>query len=92
MSNEGFRVKAYIYEEDDEGIDFTFVKNGSDLIIFKGQEREINGGVLTLSSKGRFTHIDYNSTIIYFDRYVIAGEADEDFEAVIGYYHVIINN
>jgi hypothetical protein len=90
MSENGFHVKTHIYEDDDEGIDFTFVKNGSDLIVFKGQEREINGGVLTLSRKGGFTHIDYNSIKIYFDRYVIAGEADVDFETVLGilsYYH-----
>jgi hypothetical protein len=84
MSENGFHLKAHIYEEDEEGIDFTFVKNGSDLYIFKGQEREINGGVLTLYPKGGFTHIDYNGTKIYFDRYVIAGESDEDFESVLG--------
>jgi hypothetical protein len=84
MSENGFHLKAHIYEEDEEGIDFTFVKNGTDLYVFKGQERVINGGVLTLSRKGGFTHIDYNGTKIYFDRYVIAGESDEDFESVLG--------
>ena len=41
-------------------------------------------GVFTLSSKGGFTHIDYDGTKIYFDKYAIVGESDEDFEAVIG--------
>ena len=81
MSDEGFHLKAHIYEEDDDGIDFTFVKNGSYLMVFKGAKKEINGEMFTLSSKG---HIDYDGTKIYFDKYAIVGESDEDFEAVIG--------
>ena len=84
MSDEGFHLKAHIYEGDDDGIDFTFVKNGSYLMVFKGAKKEINEGVFTLSSKGGFTHIDYDGTKIYFDKYAIVGESDEDFEAVIG--------
>ena len=45
MSDEGFHLKAHIYEGDDDGIDFTFVKNGSYLMVFKGAKKEINGGV-----------------------------------------------
>ena len=35
MSNESFHLKAHIYEGDDKSIDFTFVKNGSYLMVFK---------------------------------------------------------
>ena len=91
MSDKGFHLKAHIYEGDVEGVDFTFVKNESYLMVFKRAKKEINRGVFTLSAKGEFTHNDYNGIKIYFDRYAIVGESDKDFEAVIGllssYHH-----
>jgi len=79
IDSEGFEVQAF-------GINFIFVKNGNDLIIFKEEEREIDGKVMTLTLTDNTTHIDYNGTKIYFNQYVVA---DMDYipiiKSIIGY-------
>jgi len=73
ISSEGFEVQIL-------GMDFIFVKNENDLIVFEGEEREIDGEVMMLIPNDDTTHINYNGTKIYFEKYVIA---DEEYAPII---------
>lgn len=64
ISSEGFEVQVL-------GMDFIFVKNENDLVVFEGEKKTIDGEVMMLIPNDDTTQFDYNGTKIYFDRYVI---------------------
>ena len=53
ISSKGFEVHVL-------GMDFIFVKNENDLIVFEGEEKEIDGKVMMLTPNDVTTHINYN--------------------------------
>jgi uncharacterized protein YegJ (DUF2314 family) len=80
ISSEGFTVKAL-------GMKFIFIKDDLDnLVIFKDEEREINGRVIMTTPDEDISHIHYKGTRIYFNSYVIADmEYEEIIKSIIGF-------
>jgi hypothetical protein len=66
---------------------FIFVKDDLDnLIIFKDEEREIDGKVIMLISNDDISHINYKVIRIYFNCYIIADEEyAEIIKSIIGF-------
>ncbi|CAB4407545.1 unnamed protein product [Rhizophagus irregularis] len=56
ISSEGFEVRVL-------GMDFIFVKNDNDLVVFEGEEKTIDGEVMMLIPNDDTTHIDYNEIL-----------------------------
>jgi hypothetical protein len=74
------------------GMKFIFVKDDLDnLVIFKDEKQEIYGKIIILTSNDDISHINYKSTRIYFNCYVITNEEYvEIIKSIIGilsYYY-----
>ena len=79
ISSEGFEVQVL-------GTDFIFVKNENDLLVFEGEEKDIDRKVMMLTPNDNTTHIDLNGTKIHFEKYVIADMDYAPFiKFIIGY-------